>query len=289
MGQLIADRHEFRRRRRRAAARAAAILLSAALVGCNGPLPRVELDTAGVEARIDYTELAVVLKRSFVTDWQVQAERLVDPVKLGRVKAELDSTVSRLAVAGPTATPELLETRESRLAYWYNARTAWAMKLAMLSGFPERLRRAALEERAFPLDGRTMTLAAVDGILAAEEDWRAVAAAPSVRLDRARLPARPFSAADVRERVVSRFTDFVADEDRFEIDVAARAVRFPPVVWEMRQRIIEAHRRAYGAAGASLTSALLPYVSLPAALRLQNAIGYRCVPAAPRRAIARGE
>jgi len=261
----------------RTALKLAAGVAAVLACGCGGSAPGpVELDTAGVTPRADYADLAVVLEKAFERDGT-----LIPDAKAIHVE-RLDAQLRLLAVTGPTATPDLLPTPEARTAYWYNARAAWALKLLALAGFPERIGTEAFSARPVPLDGRTMTLDEVDRLLAADPDWRTVVAAPCALRLRARMPARPFSAEDIRGRIAERFEDFIDDEEHFVIDVERRRVRIPPVIWQFRDRLIGEYHRRYGTQGATLTTALLPHVSGSAHRRLQDAVGYGCVEATAR-------
>jgi len=251
--------------------------------GCNKQYPPVVLETSGVAPGLGTAELAYVLTEAVATDGRVKVGALK------RSAGRLDAQLKRLAVTGPTATPKLLPTAEHRLAYWYNARAAWAMKLLLLRDCPEELSDAALLRRRFPLDGRTMTLEDIDAILAAEANLRAVVAAPGVTFQRARLPSRPLAPDDVRRRIAERFAEFIDDKERFVVDVPGRRVRVPPVLWQFHQRLIRHHQATYGTEGATLTTALLAYVTGSPHRRLQDAIGYPCVAGRPDRRTARIE
>jgi hypothetical protein len=222
---------------------------------------------------VDYGDLAAVLNEA------VRSGGRVEPVALKRVADRLDAQVKRLAVTGPKTTPQLLPAEGDRLAYWYNARAAWTLALALRNDCPSKLPVAALEVCPFPLDGRQMTLRDIDTLLADNDDWRAVVAAPGIREDRARLPTRPFSAEDVRARIGRRLSEFLDDGSRFEIDQEQRVLRVPPVLWPMRHRVIAAHRRKYGTTRATFITALLEHVTGSAHRRLQDVIGLPCVPA----------
>jgi len=249
--------------------------------GCDGPVEPVALDVTGLAPAADYKHLAAVLETA------VQEGGMVDPSALKRHAEALDAQLGLLAVTGPSATSELFHTPEDRLAYWYNARAAWAMKLVLLDNVPKRITERKLRSRPFPLDGRLMTLADIDAILSADEDWRTVVAAPGVCLLRAALPAVPFTAGDVRRRITRRLGEFIDDPDRFVIDVEHRRILIPPVLWRFRDRLIDAHNETYGTDGATLTTALLPLVGGSAHRRLQDAIGYRAVRARTTGLLAR--
>jgi hypothetical protein len=251
---------------------AGACCAAALLTGCPAPPSPVALDLAGAGPNTDLSDLRAVLRRGLDADG-----RLV-MYSLKKVSGRLDAQLRRLAVTGPTASPALFAARADRLAYWYNARAAWAIKLALLANCPTCLSAECLEARPFPLDGRTMTLSAIDERLRADADWRTLVAAPSVRMHRARLPAAPFDANGIRRRIAERFEEYVDDEDRFVIDVGRRKVRVAPVLWQFRDRLIAEHHRRYGTTGATLVTALLPYVHGSARRRLQDALGYRIGP-----------
>ncbi len=262
---------------------AAAFCFCAAMapLGCNAktPLGPVVFDTAGAVPAVDYSDLAAVLENSFVTKRDLQKYRLIDPEAAAESADRLDAQLKRLAVTGPTVTPKLFPTAEAKLAYWYNARAAWALKLAMLRKFPRHLTHDDFYARRFPLDGRQMTLKEIDEILAADSDWRTLVAGPCVTLQRACLPAEPFDAKDIRKRIAERLGEFIDDEKRFVISVGRKQVLVPPVLWRRRDMLIKTHEDASGTEGATLTTALLPYVTGSAHRRLQNAVGYRCVAA----------
>lgn len=246
--------------------------LASAFVGCiapEAPVGPVVLDANGATAEVNYEDLGLVLSKA------VNDKGYVDYADLQKHAARLEAQLKRLAVAGPAATPTLFPTPADRLAYWYNARAAWAMRLALDANCPwGSLAPSRLEERPFPLDGRPMTLDAIDAILLREAGWQAAVGAPCVRLHRARLPERPFSPADVLEVVPRRFMEYLADGSRFVVDVSRQTVFYPPMLWAQRERLRGEYDRAYGTREATLMTALLPFTSGMAERRLQNAIGY---------------
>ena len=115
------------------------VLLAAGVAGCDDgagkpaavPLAPVELPVAGVRPSADVSDLAAVLAEAATADGRV------DPSAMRRLSARLDEQLRRFAVSGPTATATLYPTYGAALAYWYNARTAWAMKLTLLDGCPK--------------------------------------------------------------------------------------------------------------------------------------------------------
>lgn len=251
-----------------------------AACGCQAPLPPVVLDSRGIQPAVRYDDLAYVLAEA------VRRDGRVDAVHLRRSAERLDAQLRLLAVTGPTACPRLLPTADDRLAYWYNARAAWAMKLWLLADCPDEMSDQALMLRPFPLDGRRMSLGQIDAILAAEDDFRVVAAAPCVTWQRAAPLRKPFGPQGIRQEVAQRFADLLDDPKRLVIDVDRKQVLVPPVLWQFRQAIIDHHEREYGTQGAALTTALLPCVSGSALRRLRDAVGYDCRPAQSAHAVA---
>lgn len=245
--------------------------MASAFAGCApAPVPPVRLDLTGVTATdANCDDLAFVLVKA------TSDAGYVDYDELKKHSARLEAQLKRFAVTGPTATPALFPKPADRLAYWYNARAAWAIKLAFDANCPrESLAHSRLEERPLPLDGRQLTLDAIDAIILRDHGWQAAVAAPCIRLHRARLPARPFSPLDAEAVAPRRLLEFLADRDRFVIDIEKQTIFCPPVLWSVRGRLIEEHNRTYRTEGATLNTALLPFVHGVAELRLQNATGY---------------
>jgi len=246
----------------------------AAAGGCRKPCPPITLETAGVEPIVRYNKLATVLAETV----SGRGGR-IDVDVLRRNVAALDAQVRTLAVTGPTATPKQFPTREHVLAYWYNARAAWSLKLLLACDCPSEVRRQEFEDRQFPLDGRVMTLRQLDAILAGENDFRVAVASPGITTHHASLPRKPFAPEGLRQQIAKRFAAFLDDETRFVIDVRKRRIVVPPVLWQFRDRLLAAHRQRYGVESATLTTTLLAYVTGSPHRRLQDAIGYRTIQA----------
>jgi len=252
-------------------------LLSAAVAaGCVAPVDTtpVFLDTDGVRPSTDYADLATLLQDAMDEEGRVDAD------DLRRHEACLDRQLRRLAITGPRSTPDLLARQADLLAYWCNARAAWALKLALLADCPDELPPEALERRPFPLDGRRMTLEQIDAELA-RHGWRVVAAAPGIRYTRARIPRAPFAPEDVYERLAARLQEFLGASERFVIDEEARTLRVPRMIWEFREKLIADYERKHRTVDAMFVTALLSYTTGSAHRRLQDAIGYAAAPAAP--------
>ena len=241
--------------------------------GCETRPPPISLDTRGVEPAVSYDGLARVLSSA------VEANGLIDTDALKSGAAALEAQLKVLAITGPAATPDDFPTGGHVLAYWYNARAAWSMKLLLARGCPEEIRARALCDRPFPLDGREMTLNQIDAILAADADFRVAVAAPGVTMQHARMPNKPFAPEEIRKRIAERFAAFVDDETRFLIDIRGKRILVPPVLWQFRRQLIDTHRVRYGVEGATLATALLAYLGGSPHRRLQDAVGYRLVEA----------
>ncbi len=248
----------------------AAVLI--ALAGCSEPLEHVVLLVPAPEPKVDYGDLAFMLDKGVTTDG------LLIPKVIEKNIVRLDQQLKLMKVTGPSVTPELFTSDDAKLAYWYNARAAWAMKLAVLCDCPEDVDIREYTEQAFILDGRRMVLEDIDEILAGYDDWRILVTAPGVTLGRARMPDEPFVADDVRERIGKRFNAFVDDRKRFVIDIAGKTVRVPNILWSFKKDLITQYESSYATEGATFITALLPHTSGSAQRRLQDAIGYRSAP-----------
>lgn len=245
--------------------------LALVAVGCNTAVDPVVITAVDVDPRVDYSDLHTVLSRA------VDGRGFLQSYEVDGVVDRLDAQLALFAVTGPSITPGLYPTAEDRLAYWFNARSAWAIKLAELIGCMEWASADLLEHRSFQLDGRMMTLAGIDEILSRDEDWRTVAAAPCVRLRRGGLTQSPFEPRTIRMEIRRRFIGYVSNRDRFVIDGERREVRYHPVIWQFRDVLIERYERTYGASDVNLNTAILPYLEGAALRRMQSAIGYRPV------------
>ena len=256
-------------------------LAAAPLGGCaDDSCPPIMVDTAGVAPAVNYAPLGEVLAAC------VLRNGLADREELPRHAEALDRQLAILAVTGPTATPALFPSHDDVLAYWYNAHAAWSLKLLTARGCPRLIGAAAMLDRKFPLDGRTMTLRNIGAILAAEADFRIAAAVPGATTNHARLPESPIEARGFQQSVQRRFAELLDDDIRVYIDVRRMRVLFPPVLWQFRGRLIFEYNRKHQTEGATLVTALLGYTSGPAQRRLQTALGYREVEAVSRELLA---
>jgi hypothetical protein len=246
------------------------------VAGCSAPSrPPIAVDTTGVAPSASTDDLAHVLDKA------VDARGLVCPRALRSCRERLHRQLAVFAVTGPTATPRLVSAGDAAVAYWHNARAAWSLALLLDSNCPGEFPESRFLRTLLRLDGRTMTLEAIDSVLAGDGDFRAAAAAPGVTYNRAALPRRPLTAREVRFEIRDRFVRLLADEDRFVIDVENQQVRVPAVLYRHREGIQASYNREHRTAGATLITALLPYATGSAQRRLQLAIGYRVVQREP--------
>lgn len=248
---------------------ALAVLLPAA---CVDTTPDKPIDPPAAEALPEadyYADLAAVLEEAVDKTGRVVSDRL----KL--VAGRLDRQVSIMKAIGPTATPERLPRPEERLAYWLNARAAWALKLSLAAGCHKEISARQLA-RTFIIDGRSMDLAKIDSLLAQDRDWRTVVAAPGISMQRARMPSEPLTGPTVRQAVTRRFSEFVDDEGRFVIDFAGRRILIPPVVWQWREKLTADYQRVYRTEGATFRTVLLDLLTGSPHRRLQEAVGFAC-------------
>jgi len=274
------------------------------LAGCRlgqpaGEFQPITLDATEVTGKVDYSGLAAVLKAGIGPGGKLLPEKLKANAKM------LEGQLMLMAVAGPKSSADLFEGENSKLNYWYNARAAWSLRLVLTfsrerlesesetsKADEEETRQAVrwrieddgvpIEEfrnRPFPIDGRSMTLALMDSLIAEEFGFKAVVGAPGVSPARAEIPTRPFNTNDAAGLIDERFNDFIDDENRFVIDVPSKRILVPPVLWRFGERLIADHQQQYRVTGANLTTALLPHVRLSPHRRLQDAVGYRCIQA----------
>ncbi|MDP7286456.1 MAG: hypothetical protein QGH94_00540 [Phycisphaerae bacterium] len=273
------------------------LVTAVSLSGCwrRHPAPEFEpitLNAANASTAVDYSGLAAVLKAAVSSGGEISPEKLKDNAKM------LEGQLMLMALTGPKTRPELFKDDHSILNYWYNARAAWSMRL-MLTFSRERLKAAGektapsdrwrfdedgvaiddFNNRSFPIDGRSMTLAIIDSLLIKEFGFKCAVGAPGVSPVRGAIPAEPFNTYDTGALVDKRFNELVDDEARFVIDASSQQILIPPILWRFAEQTIATHEQKYGASGANLITALLSHTHLSPHRRLQDAIGYTCIEA----------
>ncbi|HET6427855.1 MAG TPA: hypothetical protein VFJ30_05570 [Phycisphaerae bacterium] len=256
----------------------AGVLLAGAATAAGCAQPPVEIVPVGVQPSADVSDLAAVLSAVRTGDGRF------DPRKLADCAGRLEAQLARMVVSGPTATPHLYPTYGSRWAYWYNARAAWSLKLALLARCPSTVDGRRFRARRFPLDGGQTSLDAIDALLLADArrtgDVRLAACVPGVTFAYAALPERPFTAEDFSRGLDGPFNELLLDGRRTVLDVEARRLRLPEMLWQGRDVVLAAYAARYGPADATVVTALRSAAGPEARRRLADAIGY---PAAAHR------
>jgi hypothetical protein len=184
-----------------------------------------------------------------------------------------------LAEIGPVSAPAKFADDKQALAYWWNARGAWGIYIALqaneagiLPDQPEAF--APYHQASFPLDAQRHTLASIDEAILALAGPSAVVTAPGITLHRAALPSEPFAAETVRDAIDRRLSALVDDPARTIVDVGAREIRYPTILWTYRDEFRRDAPRYGGTSAGPVSAALLPRLSAGAKRRLQNAVGY---------------
>ena len=254
-----------------------ALLAAAAGGGCAGNQPIVLPEAA---APPGFAALAEVLAAV------VDADGAVEPTALAVRLPQLEYQLA--ALAGPWPPEARAAGSDARLAWLYNARAAWSLRIVarerMIDAvfgdvfhLPERIDARRLLATPFPMDGGLWTLAAIDRELLAYEDVRVAAAAPGATDWAAPLPGAPFEAATVRATLDARFNALLADGRRVVVDHGDQRLAVPPALWAAAGRIVAAYETRYGTRDALLVTALLPYAQGKAHRRLVSAMGYEAV------------
>ncbi len=263
---------------------APAVVALALAAGCASPphgAAPIEVEPVAVDA-IDFDDLAVVLAATVGegAGAEVDATALaVHLARLGRQTAQLAGSWPDAAV-GPGS--------DMRLAWLYNARAAWSLRIvaremqsAGLRGdrfiLPEAISYERLTQSSFVMDGRMTTLAAIDRELAGWDDYRIGVLAPGATDLDGPLPREPFDAETVRSRLDDRFDAYLQDEARLVIDHADRVVRIPPALALAADGVVAAYNRRFATEGATLTTALRIGLGVGGRRRMEEAMGYRTV------------
>jgi len=245
------------------------------LAGCRAPLPPVAVDVSKTTPAVDYSRLDTILHQA------VDFDRDVLPEPLKKNRDTLDAQLRLLAVTGPTATPALLPAPADRQAYWLNAHAAWSLKLFLEQDTPKQLDLNALHHRPFTLDGRMMTLQAVEQELADLGDFRLAVLAPCVCLSHGEMLEHAVQPDQVKAFLDEGFNRYVIDNRRFTVDIDLQQIGVAPALWAARPMLIRNHERKYGLRDVTFQTTLLPYTTGRAQRRLQDAIGYKIAMSQP--------
>ena len=245
------------------------------LAGCYAPLSPVTLDIGQTSPAVDYSRLDTILHQA------VDVDRDVLPEPLKKNSDVLDAQLRLLAVTGPTATPALLPAPADRQAYWLNAHAAWSLKLFLEQDTPQQLDLNALHHRPFTLDGRTMTLQAIEQELADLGDFRLTVLAPCVCLTHGVMLEQAMKPDQVQAFLDEGFNRYVIDNRRFTVDIDLQQIRVTPALCAAKPILIRDHEHKYGLHDVTFQTTLLPYTTGRAQRRLQDAIGYKVAPSQP--------
>jgi len=256
-------------------------VLGAALSGCAptgpGPEPLVLAGISGPEPA-GFADLTVVLAAV------VDDRGRIDPTALATCLPRLDRQLA--ALARPWSDEARQSGSDVRLAWLYNARAAWCLRIIArqrrLTGvgqdeyaLPGTIDRARLLDSSFPMDGGSTSLRQIDRELAAMDDFRIACAAPGATDLVGLLPGEAFAADTIRATVPGRFNDYVRDDRRIVIDHAARRLRVPPALHKARWAAVLRYNERFSTTDAMLITALGPYLDDRARRRLAAATGYR--------------
>jgi len=131
-----------------------------------------------------------------------------------------------------------------------------------------------------------MSLKMIDEILLKEArrtgNFRLAACTPGGAVNYACMPAKPFRGQQIDDDLAEALSRLVLDERRFVIDVQQKTIRVPRMFWAGRDLLAGQYRREYGGEGASLATALRPYLNSQARRRLDDGLGYKMVSHAQR-------
>ena len=256
-------------------------VVTSATVGCaplDRPGPPIAVAQADADGEISFDDLAVVLAAV------VGADGRIDATALAAHLPRLDRQLAQLG--GPWPAPAAGGQTDQRLAWLYNARAAWSLRIVArelrpLAGradaftLPRSIPRRRLLLTPLPLAGKWTTLAEIDDDLARYDDFRLAASAPGASDLAGRLPQRPFAAQTVRSLLATRFRHYVRDGSRLVADHDRRRLYVPPALWRVAPRLKAEFNRRFDTRDASLVTALGPYLDAQGRRRLAGALGYR--------------
>ena len=236
------------------------------------PVENVTIEHGNVKPDIDFQHLSRVLDTA-VSDGLVDMKAY----RVYEIADILHKQLCVLSISGPESSPELFGKKEDHLAYWLNARTAWTFRFMVMASESKDQGRDVTQPGNFPVDGRRMTLDAIDSEILKLGGYRFLVAAPGLPPDRAPLPGNIFTPDGVVAECIKSLNRFIDDDDRIVINVVNRSILFPPVIWQYRDELAQAYRETFGCKNSvNLSTSLLPLTSGSAKRRLQDAVGFTC-------------
>ena len=252
--------------------------------GCaGGPAGAQPVDVLGGVApkTTGFDDLAAVLSAT------VNRHGRIDATALAAHLPRLQRQLTILAQPWPTEARD--RGSDERLAWLYNARIAWSLRIVSQDlmplarrsdafDLPEKISQQKLLDSPFPLNGGTATLRDIDRELTAYDDFRLAVAAPCATDLFGPLPQTPFEAQTVRETATDRFVRFVLDPCRVVVDHRARRLRVPPALWGVADALTAEFNQRYNTRHATLAAALGAYLDARGRDKMKDAQGYAVVP-----------
>lgn len=258
-----------------------AILVVGALVagcsgGAGGMATRVDVSSHDLDASsFDLTDFGLVLNRVIDGD-RIRGRALIDARPL------LDSFLAEVAVVGPSSTPELFPTRESRLAYVLNCHSAALLRslvaLATDTTVPELVPAGFTHRFAFKIDGAWRTPAALRGWAKslAGDDWRVTLALATVRGDGPAIAGRPYLPALLGALLDKQVRDSLASPRVVRLDFGeVKQILLWEDLFGIRGRLIAEYERKRRTTDATMLNVLLVYADSGfRRVSLNSAVGY---------------
>ena len=242
------------------------------------PKPVVLPEPQKKPTEISYQPLHQVLNRAINSSGYIMAYHYTF------IEKNLISQLQILAAIGPATCPDQFKTDNDKLAYWYNARAAWVLKLSMMhhkklflsknkTDYSETIRLMGIT--TCPIDGKRMTLGDIDHEIKKIGGFMAEIAAPGGTLDRAPMPQSPFQPTDFPGCLKDQFNSFVNSTSRFVCNYDKRTWYIPRVVWKYKKELSDIYQTNYPTPQVMFASVLSSWASGAAKYRLQNNVGYR--------------
>jgi len=262
-----------------------AVVLIALTAGCIPTTVSITADSVEISPderarwadRVDWSDWGAFLSAAATGDG-------INRDGVSQQRHRLHRFLSMLAEIGPSRTPRLFTSRESKLAYFinaYNATIQYVNDAMMFNSMPMPWRYARRESAySFNIDGAARTPADLrrEAIKLAGDDWRVIFALTDGRAIGPPLWKRPY---------LGDMLDGQLD------DAVRRAIASPRVVamshtdvkrlglwwglYEIRDRLVADYEARSGAKGAVVLNALLHWAEPLRRAELQGAVGYPIV------------
>ena len=197
--------------------------LIVALAACatRVPVPRA----AGAGAAEAGAAWARILRQHVLDDGRI------DFVALRRDPADLDAYVAWVAAHGPATTPQLFPTPAARLAYYINAYNAVAMHYVVASERRPAEKYRFFLLREFPIDGRPMSLYALENrLIRPLGDPRVHFALNCMVRGCPRLPREPFDPMKLDAQLDRETRRFLDEPRNVQVDPPLGVVRLNEIL-----------------------------------------------------------